>query len=103
MSAQDHMVKIEGVPGSEQAVPGMAYFAGTGPFARTCGECIHRGYSRQSTTGRWDEATQQMMHRSYRVQGCAEFKRLAGHHGPAVDSDNEACKYFKAKPDTASK
>lgn len=97
MTTPSGMVKIEGVPDRSEAVPGMAYFAGTGPFARTCGECVHRGYSRQSETGRWNEETRETVYRSYRVQACAEFKRLAGHHGPAIDADNDACKYFKAK------
>lgn len=91
------MVKIEGVPDAADAKPGMAFFADTGPFGRTCGECVHRGYTRQSGNGRWDEARQEMIYRHYRVTSCAMFLKMAGHHGPPVETDYHACKYFEAK------
>ena len=91
------MVKEAGIPDSEDAVPGMAFFAGTGPAGKTCGTCAHRGYSRQSQRGTWHDRLQQEVFKSYRTQGCAMFKQLSGHHGPPVETDNKACKYYDPK------
>lgn len=92
------MTKLDGVPDTDQVKPGMAYFEGTGPAGQTCGKCKHRGYSRISSNGTWSKYTQQIEHRTYRVTSCAKFKALAGEHGPSVDRDWKACKYFEAKP-----
>lgn len=81
-------VPIEGVFSSDRAKPGMAYFEGTGPSGKKCGDCKRRGYMRRSTR---DE------NRLYRVQGCEKFKSLSGRHGPAVDKDWRACKYFEQR------
>lgn len=91
------MVKIEGVPDREMVRPGMAFFAGTGPAGKTCGGCKHRGYSRESSRGKWSDTLQQMIYRSYHVQKCAMFKKTSGHHGADVDSDNPCCKFFEPK------
>jgi hypothetical protein len=68
---------------------GQAHFAGTGPFAATCGDCVHLGYYRQVHNGAGDTI------RTQRVGGCAEFHRLTGKHGPAVPRHAEACRYFR--------
>lgn len=99
MPTDSHMTKVEGVPDSSAAVPGMAYFPDTGPFGRTCGECIHRGYKRVSSKETFNERTQTWFAKTRSVTACAMFKRLAGCHGPAIDADNHACKYFEAKPE----
>jgi hypothetical protein len=75
----------------------MAYFANTGPFGRTCGECIHHGYKRVSSKEKWNEYAQAWIAKTYKVTACAMFKRLSGNHGPPVGADNPACKYFEAK------
>lgn len=92
------MTKLVGVPDSDDVIPGMAYFQGSGPDGKTCGNCAHRGYGRQSANGRWREDLQQFVHNTYRTQACAMFKALAGHHGPAIDAGCKACKYFEQKP-----
>lgn len=92
------MTKIEGVPDNAEAKPGMAFFAGTGPFAAKCGECVHRGYRRRSANGHYDPNTGETHHRIYHVGGCAMFHKLSGHHGPPIEKDWEACKYFERKP-----
>jgi hypothetical protein len=74
------MTKIDGVPDRDSVKPGMAYFAGTGPFGETCGTCLHRGCI--GAKGR-------------RVNGCAVFKSLTGRHGCVVNQYNHSCKYFE--------
>ncbi len=90
------MTKLEGVPDSDAAKPGMAFFAGTGPYGATCGDCKLRGYQRQSMKGVWNEKLQQEVFRNYRVTSCQQYRRLTGHHGAPVDKDYPACKYFEA-------
>lgn len=92
----DTMTKLEGIPTRDQAIPGMAYFAGTGPAGKTCGTCKHRGLTRQSQKARWVEHLQQFVHKS-RTKQCALFKKLCGEYGAAVKKDNPSCKYFEAK------
>lgn len=94
----DPMTKVEGVPSKDEALAGMAYFAGTGPAGKTCGLCKHRGLTRESRKARWVEKLQQFVHKTYRTKQCAMFKKLAGHHGSAVKKDYPACKYFEQKP-----
>lgn len=93
----DYMTKLEGVPSTDDAIPGMAYFAGTGPLGKTCGTCKHRGLIRESRKATWSERLQQEVHKSYRTTQCSMFKRLAGTHGSAVKKDNPACKYYEPK------
>lgn len=92
-----YMTRLEGVPDTDDAKPGMAYFAGTGPDGKTCGQCKHRGLTRQSRKGTWSEKLQQIVHKSYRTTQCAMFKKLAGMHGTAVKKDYPCCKYFEPK------
>lgn len=94
----DYMTKIAGVPSTDDAIPGMAYFAGTGPDGKTCGQCKFRGLVRQSQKATYNEERQEFVHKSYRTTQCQMFKRLAGDYGAAVKKDNPACKYFESKP-----
>lgn len=91
------MVKIPGVLDKNDAKPGMAHFAGTGPQGKTCGDCLHRGYYRQSRKGKWNETRQQEEFKSYRVSKCAVYKSLTGHHGGDIDKYWASCKYFEPK------
>jgi hypothetical protein len=75
------MTKIAGVADRSDAKPGMAFFAGTGPFAESCGTCRHRGYMRK---GRRNTA-------------CAMYFKLTGRHGVSVSEYYQACKYFTPK------
>jgi len=92
------MTRVPGVPDSSDVVPGMAHFAGTGPAGKTCGDCAHRGYYREVRRGKWNAEHQAYDFNSYRHLGCAMFKALTGHFGPAVAKDNAACKYFEQRP-----
>jgi hypothetical protein len=69
--------------------PGMAFFADTGPVGKTCGECKFKGYWRTliSKSG--------FPIGSKRSGGCAKFHALTGTHGPAIDKNLRACKYFE--------
>lgn len=92
------MTKIEGVPSKDEVRDGMAYFAATGPFATTCGDCKHRGYYRQRAesfnpnTGQWES-------KRYKTQACAMHHKLSGRHGSVVKAEWASCKYFeRAEP-----
>lgn len=96
------MVKIPGVPEKDDAKPGMAFFAGTGPVGKTCGDCLHRGYYRQSQKGRWDEMLRQEVFKTYRVSKCAVYKSMTGHHGGDINRHWPSCKYFEPKQTQAN-
>ena len=91
------MVKIEGVPDHNDVRPGMAYFAGTGPKGKTCGDCKFRGYKSESEVGHWSEELQCLTYRTYHVQKCSIAKSMAGRHLADVDPSNPSCKYFEGK------
>ena len=91
------MVKEPGVPDAKDAKPGMAYFAGTGPAGKTCGDCANRGYYREAVHGHWSEADGAVVYSTYRTQKCTQFKAMTGKHGPDVKSEYAACKYFTQK------
>lgn len=92
------MTKIEGVPDSNDVVPGMAFFAGTGPADKTCGDCAHRGYYRESQTATWSERQGRDVFRTYKVTACAMFKAKSGRNGPPVPAACKSCKYFEQRP-----
>jgi hypothetical protein len=92
-----YMTKIDGVADADDALPGMAFFAGTGPYGKTCGDCKFRGLTRQSQKATYNEARQEFVHKSYRTTQCVMFKKLAGMHGTPVKADYPACKYFETK------
>lgn len=92
-----YMTKIDGVPDTDDALPGMAFFANTGPYGKTCGDCKFRGLTRESQKATYNEALQQFVHRSYRTSQCSMFKKLAGDYGTAVKADYPSCKYFESK------
>lgn len=77
--------------------PGMAYFADTGPFGRTCADCAFLGYRRESSKTHWSDDLQMEVAKNYRWGGCEKFMRLTGRHGPPVPPESLACKYFEAK------
>jgi hypothetical protein len=93
------MTRLPGVPDTDEALPGMAFFAGTGPYGKTCGDCKFRGLVRESQRGTWNEKLQQIVHRHYRTTQCSKYKSLAGHHGSPVKEDYPCCKYFEQKVD----
>jgi hypothetical protein len=70
-------------------VPGMAHFAGSGPFGCTCKDCAFYGYQRVVRTKSGDVAKT-----ACRRECCGKFHALTGKHGEAVPPQTEACKYF---------
>jgi hypothetical protein len=97
-----YMTKIDGVPDTDDAMPGMAFFAGTGPYGKTCGDCKFRGLIRESKKVTYNERLQQFVHRSYRTTQCVMFKKLSGVHGSSVKGDYPSCKYFEEKKKKAT-
>jgi hypothetical protein len=79
--------------------PGMAYFAGSGPAGKTCGDCKYWTYYRQKKKGRFSTRTGQEEYPTYRWAGCAKFRDLTGQVGPQIDDRLHACKYFEQKHD----
>jgi hypothetical protein len=74
-----HMTKIPGVPDRSTALPGMAFFAGTGPQGKTCGDCLFRGYQNDNK-----------FH-----AGCHRYRQLTGRDGPVVKEFYPACRDFQ--------
>ena len=76
----------EGDRSRTSIVPGMAYFANTGPAHSFCYQC--RSYNngeRPLPRGRFGLTLQ---------QACAKFTVIAGHGGPKFDGGTASCKYF---------
>jgi hypothetical protein len=73
--------------------PGQAHWAGTGPFAATCGDCEFLGYFKQIQTPAGNTTG------TRRAYGCAVFRRLTGTHGPTVPRHAEACRHFARRAD----
>jgi len=71
--------------------PGMAHFAHSGPFATTCGECVHLGYFKIKRTTSGDAVKTQ------HVRACAKFHRLTGKHGAVLPANTPSCRYFERK------
>jgi hypothetical protein len=74
-----YMTRLPGVFDKNNALPGMAYFSGSGPQGKTCGGCAFRGYQRD---GKYHG-------------GCRRYRQLAGHDGPAVKKTYPACREFQ--------
>jgi hypothetical protein len=81
---------------AEVTADGMAYFANTGPFGKTCGDCHFLGY-RINRQPKFDARIKDWVVKSVKHNGCAKFKELTGNSGPAIYSLLKACKYFKDK------
>jgi hypothetical protein len=77
------LTKVSSSFDRSDAVPGMAYFRGTGPFATTCKSCEYFGLS-DKDCGR-------------KSAPCRMFKRLQGEAGPKVKCDTGSCKYYEER------
>jgi len=68
-------------------VLGMAHFAGTGPYGKTCGDCKFLTFIKDTHSR------------------CEQFRRLMGKYGPRdIPSYTRACRYFvEAKKRNAKK
>ena len=82
----DYLTKLPGVPSKGDVRPGMAHYSGSGPDGMTCGRCAHRGYLRFTDT------------RGYTTGACAMFHKLTTKHGPSVNKNWAACRYFERHP-----
>jgi hypothetical protein len=82
----EHLTKLGGEFRKSSAVPGMAYFSGTGPDGTFCHQCaeLNNGKRPLDTghTGR------------YAKHHCNRFRLLAGMDGPKIEGGNPSCKYF---------
>ena len=72
------MTKIPGVPEKKTAKPGMAFYEGSGPLKKTCGDC-------------------DLMKSVERTLRCSQFTKMAGKDGPPIRTYYDACKYFKQR------
>ena len=72
-------------------VPGMAFWADTGPFGTTCGNCRHKGYRRKVVSKAGEFVKMRPS------QGCAKYWELTGIHGPAFDNRIPSCRYYEAR------
>jgi hypothetical protein len=79
-----------------QTQPGQAHFAGTGPFAATCGECMSWNYWRRICNASGD------LVRTTKSQGCKKYFELTGKHGPALPPGTDACRYFERRDNPKS-
>jgi len=70
---------------------GQAFFANSGPFGATCGDCAYLGYHWQVRNENGDIA------KTVRRGGCKKFYQLTGNHGPVVPAHAAACRYFERK------
>jgi len=70
---------------------GQAYFANSGPFGATCGDCIFLGYERPVRNRNGDTV------RMVRHGGCKKYQELTNKRGPVVPADAAACRYFERK------
>jgi hypothetical protein len=75
------------------SVPGMAYFAASGPFGAQCKDCAFYGYHRVIRNKAGD-AVRTMFQRNR----CAKFHELTGQHGDPVPPATESCRYFERRP-----
>lgn len=82
---------------AQKTEPGMAFFAATGPFGETCGNCRFLGYKTTSRKEYYNSRADSWEPRLVRRSGCEMFKKLSGKHGPPISENLEACKYFEAK------
>lgn len=89
--------RLPGVPDRDDVKPGMASYAGTGPYGATCGTCRSRSYWR-AAKGKFNQQTGQIEERRVRSQACKMFLVLTHRHGPPVQKEWPACKYYEENP-----
>lgn len=88
-----HLTSDPGDANVHDVRPGMAYFANTGPFGTTCGECRHRGCI--TSYDRWNKEYEVWEVRTRRTGGCAMYKQIMRKGGLPVDPAWPSCKYFE--------
>jgi hypothetical protein len=93
-----YMTRLPGIPDTDEIKPGMAFFVGTGPLGKTCGDCAHRGYWRPAKD-KFNPRTQLLEEKHYRTQACRKYFELSMRHGLPVKADWAACKYWEGRPE----
>ena len=91
-----YLTKIPGTPDRDSVQPGMAHLEGSGPAGKTCEHCTHRGYFRTGKA-KFNSRTGMIEQNPVRTMGCRIFLKLTHRHGPAVNKDWRACRYFQPK------
>ena len=77
----EHGTRIHNNVNPDHTYPGMAHWAGSGPFA-TCQLCAHWGGKKEKD-------------KKPKAGPCWKFKRLTGKVGAPVPPEAAACKYFE--------
>jgi hypothetical protein len=90
------MTRLPGVPDSDQAKPGMAYFSGTGPAGKTCGDCSFRTYQTKVQVVAGDGTTATVWD-TVPAKGCLKYKQMTGRDGPEIKKYYAACREFQEK------
>lgn len=96
MIGSDHLTDIS--KQQAETAPGMAYFAGTGPAGKTCGDCCFKGYTYNGRE-RINPRTGNHYTPQHRSNGCAKAYELRGKDKttPDIGDKLKACKYFLQK------
>jgi hypothetical protein len=81
-----YLTRFPGVPDSDDVKAGMAHFENSGPFGKTCGTCVHRGYWRAGKS-KVNPRTGLIEEKLVHSKGCRMFVKLTHRHGPAVNKD----------------
>jgi hypothetical protein len=74
-----------------ETVPGMAYFAGTGPSGKTCGDCEYFGSYRTVNHIDGKKSRKDM------PLCCDKYRQMVGKVGEGIKPTILACKYFEER------
>jgi hypothetical protein len=88
---------VDGVPDREDAIKGMAHFAGGGPAGTTCGGCAFRGLMRVPKYTMLKDGDAERPVKPYRHLGCRKYFEMTNRYGIKVDAENRSCKYYEVK------
>lgn len=73
--------------------PGMAHFAGTGPYGKTCRECLffnHGPHDYRAKGGKYRGLIEPAT--------CGKYRAITLNVGAKIPDDADACKYFDENP-----
>jgi hypothetical protein len=75
------------------SIPGMAFFAATGPFGTRCSDCIFLGCNHVIRNKAGDA-----IRTVFQSNRCAKFRELSGgKRGDPIPPETESCRYFETK------
>lgn len=80
-------------------VPGMAFFAGTGPVDKYCKDCKFRGFSYQGRA-RINPKNGNEYFPTHSSNGCEKNFEMRGRKkpGPDIPGKTRSCKFFEQRP-----